>query len=569
MKRRILCASLLILSFLAINKGYSQCERIVWSDEFDSTEIDQTKWGFETGNGDWGWGTGQVDYATSRPENVRIENGMLIQELRKEEYQGFHYTSARMLTRYKATFKYGRIEARIKSIYSQGLGFAMWLLGDNLNEVGWPKCGEIDIFELTGKTPKFNIGTAHYEESWGHQSSQGSYTLQTGSFSEEFHVIGFEWSPTTMKWYIDGKVYHTMDISNKINGFDPFNHPFFLILSSGVGGQYSGAPDATSVFPNKTYIDYVRVYQGSYNLEIIGNEKLTNNKQNVLYHVTPYDAGKIYYWTAPAGATIVKGQGTDSVWIDFTENGGKLSVDITDTCGTASLSKTITVLDPGEINLAEGKKVTASSVEKNTTPANAVTDGDITTRWASMFSDPQWIYVDLADTFNINKVILKWETAAAKEYEIQVSNNKSDWKTVYTQQNNPGGNQEITLATPGRYVRIYGKSRKTQYGYSLFEIEVYGSECTSGCNIETSVSSALSDPQINIFPNPFDDKLIIRSAQTIEKLYLYDISGRELYSDCYQAGTYNTAINTENIDNGTYILKLISGYKQYTVKLIK
>ena len=231
-------ALLLTILFFSVSPFMvlSQCEKLVWQDEFDGTNLDLSKWDIETGGG--GWGTGQLDYATDRPENIRIENGKLVLDIRKEDYQGHSYTSGRIRTYKKVDFQYGRIEARIKGVVSQGNGFAFWLLGSEFESVWWPKSGEVDIFENTGKYPGKNIGTAHYQESWGHAWNQGSYTLpNNGRWVDEFHTAAIEWSPTYIKYFIDGNLYHTFDISKPINGYRPFNKPFFIILSVGMGGS--------------------------------------------------------------------------------------------------------------------------------------------------------------------------------------------------------------------------------------------------------------------------------------------------------------------------------------------
>ena len=469
---------LFILSFRITLFG--QCEKLVWSDEFDGPSIDNTKWTFETGNGQGGWGTGQLDYCTTRPENVRIENGVLVQEIRKENYVNYQYTSARMITYKKFDFTYGRVEARIKGLYSQGLGFAFWMLGSSYESVPWPKCGEIDIFELTGKTPAFNIGTAHFQESWGHQWNQGQYSLSNGTFADDFHIIGIEWSPKYIKWYIDGNVYHTFDISNKINGYDPFNRPFFIILSSGVGGSYSGNPDETTVFPMETEIDWVRVYQGSYNYEIKGSKDVIQNTANVKYTISPADTGLTYTWNVPAGAEIVSDQGTGSIYVNWGTSGGAVSVEITSACNSNTYSIPVSVVDPSTVSIAKNKPAYASSSESNLLMPEMVNDGDEGTRWSSAHSNPQWIYIDLLSRYNISKVVLKWETPSAKAFQVQVSDDHNTWQTVVTENSGTGGTQTFNLSNAiGKYIRVYGTQRNTQYGYSLYEIEVYGSEVAS------------------------------------------------------------------------------------------
>jgi beta-glucanase (GH16 family) len=327
-----------------IQSALSQCERIKWQDEFTSSTLDPSKWEYEVGGG--GWGTGQLDYATARPENVRIENGKLILEIRKEDYQGHQYTSGRLRTYHTANFQYGKIEARVKGLYSQGNGFAFWLLGSDYESVIWPKCGEVDIFENTGKYPSKNIGTAHYEESWGHAWSQGSYTLPSGRWYDDFHTTAIEWSPTYIKWSIDGNVYHTMDLTNPINGYKPFNRPFFIIMSVGMGGSYSGPPDATTVLPMRAEIEYVRVYEGSYSTFIAGDDKIYKGEQSKDYSVNVPASGHTFNWTVPAGATISSGQGTNKVLVNWGQSGGDVKVTVGSSCGSNTYTMKVTAEEP-------------------------------------------------------------------------------------------------------------------------------------------------------------------------------------------------------------------------------
>ncbi len=327
---------LLIISAFGSTKLYGQCEKIKWQDEFDGPNVDQSKWEFEVGGG--GWGTGQLDYATARPENVRIENGKLVLEIRKEDYLGSQYTSGRLRTYKKADILYGRIEARVKGVYSQGNGFAFWLLGSDYETISWPKCGEIDIFENTGNVPSKNIGTAHFEESYGHAFSQGSYTLPNNErYADAFHTTAIEWSPTYVKWYMDGNLYHTLDLTQPINGYKPFNRPFFIILSVGMGGSYSGPPDATTVNPMKAEIEYVRVYEGIYSTFVTGPNTIYQGDQAKEYSVNVLPAGYTFNWTVPAGETIISGQGTNKITVNWSSAsvGGDVKVAVASgTCGT-------------------------------------------------------------------------------------------------------------------------------------------------------------------------------------------------------------------------------------------
>lgn len=324
--------------------AWAQCEKLAWHDEFDGPGIDRNNWEFEI-KGD-GQGTGQLDYTTDRPENARIErdpanaaNGNLVLNILKEEYKGLHYTSARLRTYKKIDFQYGKMVARVKGVYSQGNGFAFWMLGSDYETVAWPKCGEVDIFENTGRLPGHNIGTAHFAGPHGEdQSSQNSYDLPAGQrWADAFHEVGIEWSPTYIKWSIDGNVYHTLDLTNPLNGYRPFNRPFFLLLSVGMGGSYSGLPDATTVNPMPAVIDWVRVYKGTYSTFVSGDERVYRGEQAKQYTVnTVADATNTYAWTVPAGATIVAGQGTRTISVDWgpTSAGGLVSAQVKASCST-------------------------------------------------------------------------------------------------------------------------------------------------------------------------------------------------------------------------------------------
>jgi len=349
--RRLLhSAALLLLLLLALApRAWAQCEQLVWKDEFDGNSLDLTKWEREV-NGN-GQGTGQLDYATDRPENSFVENGYLNLKLIKEEYKGMHYTSGRLRTYKKLDTQYGRIEARVKGVYSQGNGFAFWMLGSDYETVTWPKCGEIDIFENTGKYPGHNIGTAHFAGPNGQDAmSQGSYDLPAGQrWADDFHVTGIEWSPTYIKWYIDGVVYHTLDLTQPLSGYRPFNRPFFVLLSIGEGGGYSGNPDATTVTPMTAYVDYVRVYKSTYSTFVSGDDKVYKGEQNKQYTVTTTpDASNTYAWTVPTGARILSGQGTPSINVDWGQVAGSVSVQIKSSCNSTAntYSQSVAVEEP-------------------------------------------------------------------------------------------------------------------------------------------------------------------------------------------------------------------------------
>lgn len=237
--------------------------RLVWSDEFelpDGSAPDASKWGYDIGGN--GWGNSEIQYYTSRTNNARIEAGKLVIEAKREDYEGKKHTSARLLTKDKWAWTYGRMEARIKVPKGQGIWPAFWMLGSNIGTVNWPGCGEIDIMENIGKEPGIVHGTVHGPGYSGGAGIGGPVSLADGGhFADDFHVYGVEWETNSITWLLDGNPYFSITPTNLPPGKRwVFDQPQFLILNLAVGGAWPGYPDATTVFPQRMLVDYVRVY---------------------------------------------------------------------------------------------------------------------------------------------------------------------------------------------------------------------------------------------------------------------------------------------------------------------
>lgn len=231
---------------------------LVWHDEFDGREIDRANWTFDLGAG--GWGNGEAQYYTDRPENARIEDGLLVIDARQEKYDDSYYTSARLKSQGLQEFQYGRIEGRLKVPEGKGLWPAFWMLGGNFDQVGWPDCGEIDIMEYIGKEPDLIFGTLHGP---GYSGALGltKWNRQNYPIADDFHVYAIEWEPDVIRWYYDGEEYHTVTRADVGEREWVFDQPFFIILNLAVGGQLPGPVGLDTVFPTQYLVDYVRVYQ--------------------------------------------------------------------------------------------------------------------------------------------------------------------------------------------------------------------------------------------------------------------------------------------------------------------
>jgi beta-glucanase (GH16 family) len=249
------------------NNGWT----LVWSDEFngpDRSSVDPTKWVVETGGE--GGGNQELEYYTDRSENASVHDGNLVIRALEQNYTGpdgvkRNYTSARLKTFGKFSQTYGRFEARVKIPYGQGMWPAFWMLGDDVDKVGWPACGEIDIMENIGKEPAIIHGSIHGPGYVGTTGLEAPYTVSgKRRFADEFHVFAIEWDTESISFYVDKDLYVRRTRADLKPGWKwVFDKPFFLILNLAVGGDWPGNPDSTTVFPQTMLVDYVRVYQRS------------------------------------------------------------------------------------------------------------------------------------------------------------------------------------------------------------------------------------------------------------------------------------------------------------------
>lgn len=243
--------------------------KLVWSDEFNN--LDTGIWNLETGGG--GFGNNERQYYTAG-KNASIQydsaagSNVLVLEARKENpanyscwYGRCEFTSTRMTTQNKKTFKYGRLEARMKLPQTRGIWPAFWMLGSNIGQVGWPGSGEIDIMEHVGSEPNLVHGTIHGPNYFGN-SPFTAVTSVNEVVSANYHVYAVEWNADSINWFVDGKKYYGVTKSQvQTRGNWVFDQPFFLLLNLAVGGNWPGNPDGSSTFPQRMYIDYIRVYQ--------------------------------------------------------------------------------------------------------------------------------------------------------------------------------------------------------------------------------------------------------------------------------------------------------------------
>ncbi len=264
-KHKIFIPTAIVFLLISCTKDDKQTvvtkNNLVMSDEFNINGAPNSNlWSYNIGTGNNGWGNNELQYYSSRPENIKIENGVLKITARREQYMGQAFTSARILTKGKIETKYGRIEAKIKLPRGKGLWPAFWMLGSNSDTAIWPQCGEIDIMEYLGNSPTKVFGTVHGPGYFAGNAITKSYMLPNSRFDTDFHIFGIEWDENYINFYVDDVLY------NQITPFDVtgewvFNKSFYIILNMAVGGNYPGAPNSETPFPQEMLVDYVRVYQ--------------------------------------------------------------------------------------------------------------------------------------------------------------------------------------------------------------------------------------------------------------------------------------------------------------------
>ncbi len=238
---------------------------LVWSDEFEGDSINPDNWTYDIGA--WGWGNGEGQYYTDRPENARVQDGILIIEARFERFENAYYTSARLKSEGLQEFQYGRFEMRAKVPEGAGLWPAWWMLGttftrDESNPIdsNWPFAGEIDIMEYIGRVPRVTTGALH-GPGYAGAGNLGRWNRQDFPIADDWHTYGIEWDEDGFTWFFDGEPFGTIGREAVGDREWVYDQPYFFLLNLAVGGLYPGPVGLDVEFPKFYLVDYVRVYQ--------------------------------------------------------------------------------------------------------------------------------------------------------------------------------------------------------------------------------------------------------------------------------------------------------------------
>ena len=254
MKKRL---AVLALVLLTLQSCKGQEKELIWEENFDGNSLNMDYWSYENGDGCpdiCGWGNNERQLY--RPENLEIKDGLAVITAEKN---GDSYFSSRINTKDKFEFQYGIIETRAKVPWGHGIWPAIWMLGDNIGEVGWPASGEIDIMEYVGRMKDTLHTTLHTPATHGDHAS--TKVTKIDNVEDDFHIYKVEWSKQEIVYYIDGEKVYTFSPEIKDDEHYPFRHKFYFLLNMAIGGNFGGPDVDDSIFPAKFYIDYIKVYQ--------------------------------------------------------------------------------------------------------------------------------------------------------------------------------------------------------------------------------------------------------------------------------------------------------------------
>ncbi|MBK8501222.1 MAG: family 16 glycosylhydrolase [Saprospiraceae bacterium] len=575
----------------------AQCPNIIWEDHFEGTSLDLTKWNIQLGDGCdlgiCGWGNNELQFYQA--ENIALNQGNLQIIAKKEAAGNKSYTSARLTTKEKGDWTYGRFEARMKLPTGKGIWPAFWMLSTPEPYGSWPQSGEIDIMELIGSEPATTHGTIHFGQlAPANRSVTASYTLQEGIFNDEFHTFALEWGVNLIRWYIDGFLHATQ--TNLATGGSrwPFDHDFHLLLNLAVGGNWPGSPNSATEFPQILEVDYVRVYDGF--LPSLAGERLVENQaKSVRYQLFNLPPGAQVSWTVPERANIVSGQGESSILVDWNSIGGIVQANFTNGCQGDSLGVAVTVApafvrentwenfdDPSKIvynfstGLLDDNATNPRPDDINSSPLCGkyvrngaeqfdvlVYDVDQLDDAAPYLTGEKRFYLDVyTDAPGGTLVLLQLENNNRSQptnypigrhsrYEARTKV-QGAWQRLHlTLLDRPDPN---TLNTStDQVILLFGSNTNLGSTFFFDNLETYAPEQIVGALVP-------QEKLIKVYPNPADEYLILdlEPGSNIQDIKIYHLNGSLQEQITIDGDRSNRQVNISKLNKGVYLIRIIN-----------
>lgn len=566
----------IIFAFTALlslqTEVFAQNWNLVWQDEFNNGISGD--WVFETGAG--GWGNNELQYY--RRENATVENGQLVITAKRESFGGANYTSTRMKTQGRKSWKYGKIEARIAMPAFNGIWPAFWMLGDNISSVGWPSCGEIDIMEhVNGGAQTY--GTIHWANDNGSHAEYGGNT-STGNITT-YHTYTVEWTASSIKWFVDGRQFHEANIANGVNSTSELHNNFFILLNLAVGGNWPGFNIDNGGFPAKMYVDYVRVYQagstpppptggvatvykdcnfGGYAIGLpvgnyaygdlyargVANEDISSLKVNSGYEVVLFEHDNL------TGATLTVPAGDNSCLVGQGWNDRTTSLIVRAASGVPAFTRTIQAED---YSAMLGVQKEGTSDAGGGLNVGYIDNGDWMAYNSITFptSGAYRIEYRVASAVNGSRLSLDLNAGSIQLGAVNIPNTGGwqNWTTVSHTANVNAGTYNL-----GIFAAVGG------FNLNWIRITRVGNLRTGEADaIETSSNNVAADG-LGLFPNPVESELYVNSTQELAYVTVVDVMGREVLRQESNLGN----INVSSLDSGVYTLTAVTNEGNKTTK---
>jgi beta-glucanase (GH16 family) len=588
LKHRLTYVILLVLISHVVMQAQNQFT--YWAEEFNYSGLpDPAKWNMETGGG--GWGNNESQYYTDNLANAQVANGVLTITAKEQTIGSNPYTSARITTKDKFEFKYGKIEARIKLPYGQGIWPAFWMLGENIYSAGWPACGEIDIMEMVGGAGNDNVchSTIHWDHNGTHAYYGQSYTLPSGIFANAYHIFTAEWNNQEIRTYMDGIHYYTADITP--SELNEFHNEFFIIMNLAVGGNWPGYPNASTVFPQTMKVDYIRVYKDDFPQPIIDGPSMVAQGDTVSYS-TLYIPELSYDWDLPSDAIIFSGSDSSVV----TAIWGATTDYITVEASGGTIAKTsdpylVTAACTSEVSLSHVNSQNQLMWQVQPTASNTISlsgTNELEVNYdIAVPPNNAHIFYELPSIQNFwaipkMKLRLKTETGnppanlridlydvngvngQSNHFSIDPINSDGNYHTYYHNFSEaPSGNFRIDKVAEIRIYINFGNFVMPNSGkFWILPIEMVTPDVSS-------MNEFLNLSDIQIFPNPFFDDLFIHMPKFNGpvQVNIFNLNGNKIQS-------YNSVKNIEkmklaHIPSGIYIIEVNYKDQYFKHKILK
>lgn len=573
------CVLTILVFQLKLGKALSaDCSYLVWSDEFNAAGAPAANhWDYDTGGG--GWGNNELQTYTNTRTNSWVANGKLYIKAIKANN---NWTSARLVTRQKGDWLYGRIEVKAKLPSGKGTWPAIWMLPTDWVYGSWPSSGELDIMEHVGYDPGQIYGTAHteaYNHSLGTQKGGNIYVADAMT---AFHVYAIEWDAEQIRWYVDDQLYFTFNNEHKTYKEWPFDKRFHLLLNIAIGGDWGGAQGIDPNLNEATMeVDYVRVYSNDLPRPVISGPSMNSANDQATYSVNPINGAK-YLWHFPDGVEVVSGGTTSSATVRWNDVPGDIQVELQTACDTAisnsfhvdlqskpttdrldifplndaqEMQWTVVPGDNNSMDLSEDNQALVVNFQINNPSANAYLQYDfsglvdLTSNYELAFElqiDPD----NPPSNMRIDLIDVNGNVKLSNLFKIDQFENDNLYH-LYSHQ--------FTKSTDGSFYLDQIKSIRIYVNYGIFGQVGSGTFKINDMRLQnpdaTAVAQLKIDQPFSVYPNPANDWITIQSSERIHSIQLFSLSGQLIQTKSI-APVNQYQFSVSHLNSGYYFLKV-------------